>query len=108
MINSLTERTFPSAEPKKEIRKITLVKDVKITKFNPLILPEIDPKTGLVKPPKQEIIKLSDLKAGDNISAAAKENIKTKTEFEAIEIILQVFPAVPIIPAPIIPAPTAP
>lgn len=101
---SLTERTLPGVEPKKEIRKITVSKDAKITKFNSLILPEIDPKTGEIKPPKQEIIKLSDLKAGDNISATAKENIKTKIEFEAIEITLQVFPEAPILPPAVPPS----
>lgn len=99
---SLTERMLPGVEPKKEIRKITVAKDAKITKFDPFILPEIDKKTGAIKPPKQEIIKLSDLKIGNQITATAKENIKTKTEFEAVEIQFQILPelsALPVLPA---------
>lgn len=102
-IISLTERFSLSIEPKKEIRKITVTKDVKIIKSNPFILPEINPKTGEIKPIKQEIIKLTDLEIGDQIIATAKENIKTKTEFEAVEIQLQISPELPTMP--IIPPP---
>ncbi|MEK7146817.1 MAG: hypothetical protein AAB772_01015 [Patescibacteria group bacterium] len=98
-IVSLTERFVFAVAPKMETRKITVAKDAKITKFDPFILPEIDKKTGEMKPFKQEVIKFSDLKIGDRITATAKENIKTKMEFEAAEIQLQILPELPELPA---------
>lgn len=91
-IISPSERNLPGTEPKKEMRIITVSQDTKIVKFDPFIMHTIDPKTKLPMPPKIESIKLSDLKAGDRITASAKENIKDKSSFEASEIQLQVLP----------------
>ena len=40
-------------------------------------------------------ISLSDLKAGDQITAEASENVKDKTSFEATKITLQIMPVIP-------------
>lgn len=91
-INSPSERNLPGMEPKKEIRKIDVASGTKLFKISLFAVPGIDPKTKLPAPPKEETIKISDLKVGNIINVSSKENIKDKTEFEASGIQLQVLP----------------
>lgn len=92
-ISSLTERILPGREPKKEIRKITIGKDVLIVKVDltappsPIIGPE-----GVPQGPEEKKISLADLKVGDTVTAEAEENIKTKQEFNAVKVSLLVLP----------------
>ncbi|KKU36660.1 MAG: hypothetical protein UX51_C0044G0005 [Candidatus Azambacteria bacterium GW2011_GWF2_46_32] len=92
-ISSLTERILPGKESKKEIRKITVGKDVPIVKVDltmppsPIIGPE-----GAPVGPEEKKISLADLKVGDTVTAEAEENIKTKQEFNAVKVSLLVLP----------------
>jgi hypothetical protein len=52
-------------------------------------------KTELSGTPKRTDIKLSDLRVGDHISAASKEPLNGKTEFEAVSVDLALSPPAP-------------
>jgi len=88
-IISPSERALPGTELKKETRTVTVAPTTKLSRFNPLAIPTIDPKTKLPVTPKAESIRLSDLKVGDRVIVSAKENIKEKQAFEASEVQLQ-------------------
>lgn len=75
--------TSEEAEKKlqKETRKILINESTKITKINPL---SFIPKKEMSQSEAEKLlIKLSDLKSGDNISVLSEESIKTKEEFTA-------------------------
>ena len=66
--------------------------------------------TSLPPPPsftKEEVIKPSDLKAGDTIIVEADSNIKTETQFTAVKISINISVSAGM-PAPIMPAPGIP
>ena len=86
---------LPYEQPKTELRKVLLTEKTKMVEFQLLFL--ISNQSS--KPSSKKIIKLSDFKIGDRITAIAKENIKTKMGFEASEIQLQILPELPELPA---------
>ena len=74
-------------EWKKQIIKVTVNDETKITKFDMQTAEQID-------------VAISDLQVGSQVNAGAKENIKDKTEFVADYINLYITPALPALPPP--------
>lgn len=75
------------SEWKKQIIKVTVNDETKITKFDMQTAKQID-------------LTISDLKVGDQVSAGATENIKDKIEFIADYINLIIVPTAPPLPPP--------
>ena len=73
--------------PKMETRKIIVSSDTEIVKIDPSRFPTSEElsKGEFIMEAK---IKLSDIKAGDNVTVEASENIKTKLDFTAKKITL--------------------
>lgn len=107
----------PLAEPAPESRKIVITPNTKIIKQSPRSPEELnaeqekyrseitnlEPDAAPPTPPSpftEEELEITDLKVGDNISVTSEENIKSSSQFEAIEIRLTVAPERPAPPAP--------
>lgn len=108
-VPSLSHRVLPGEVPLAlEARRVSVSSDTTIVKINPMRPPTPEEmQKGIFN--TETKIKLSDIKAGDSITAEASENIKTKLDFVAKKIIFIVreLPSaggLPMMPPPLPPA----
>lgn len=83
--NAITFETQIAPDPQPQVRKALVTKDTVTTKF------EVIKKDGKISG-RQTSIKISNIKKGDTIVAAANENIKDKKEFTATTVQLLIPP----------------